>query len=235
MDKAHVAIATITLARAAAAQDVLLSGLEALAAFGCPVFATDGGSNSAFVHRARELRGVTFVEPACKGVWPQARSSLQAALASGAEHIFYTEPDKRDFFRDNLAAFIAEAPDDAGVVVVSRSAETLATFPAFQQYTESVINRCCAEVIGASFDYSYGPFLLAGDVVAHLAGVPDDIGWGWRPYAFAVTHRLGLTVESLARASACPAEQRRDAERVYRMQQLAESVRGLVLGVRATL
>jgi len=235
MDKAHVAVATITLARDAAEEAALLSGLEALAACGCPVFVTDGGSPPAFVHRARELEGLTVVEPACRAVWPQARSSLRAALASGAERIFYTEPDKRDFFRDDLASFIGDAPRDAGVVVVSRSAETLATFPAFQQYTEGVINRCCAEVIAASFDYSYGPFLLAADVVAHLAGAPDDIGWGWRLYAFAIAHRLGLTVQSLARASGCPPDQRRNAESLYRMQQLAESVRGLVLAAKASL
>ena len=235
MDKRYVAIATITLARDPAEHAVLLSGLETLAAFGCPVFVTDGGSDPDLVRCAREIEDVVLVEPACRGVWPQARSSLRAALASGAERIFYTEPDKREFFRDNLAGFIGEAPHDAGVVLVSRSAPTLATFPAFQQYTEGVINRCCAEVIEAPFDYRYGPFLLARDVVAHLASVPDDIGWGWRPCAFAIAHRLGLTVQSLARASACPSEQRSEAERVYRMQQLAESVRGLVLGARAPL
>jgi hypothetical protein len=235
MDKRHVAIATITLARDGAEHAVLLRGLEALAAFGRTVFVTDGGSDPDFVVRAREIEGVTLVEPACRGVWPQARSSLRAALASGAERIFYTEPDKRDFFSDDLAGFICEAPHDAGVVLVSRSAQTLVTFPAFQQYTEGVINRCCAEVIEASFDYSYGPFLLARDVVAHLAGAPDDVGWGWRPYAFVIAHRLGLGVQSLVRASACPSEQRSEAEKVYRMQQLAESVRGLVLGAKAPL
>src|SRR5512132_2625337 len=102
MDKAHVAIATITLARDAAEQDVLLNGLEALAAFGRPIFVTDGGSTAEFVRKARSIGGVTFVEPARRGIWPQARSSLEAARLSGARHVFYTEPDKRDFFRDNL-------------------------------------------------------------------------------------------------------------------------------------
>src|SRR5690349_18518009 len=99
MDQAQVAIATITLARDAKEQTVLLAGLEALAAFGRPVFVTDGGSSAEFVRLARSIGNVTLVEAAVKGVWPQARSSLDAARASGARHLFYTEPDKQDFFR----------------------------------------------------------------------------------------------------------------------------------------
>jgi hypothetical protein len=121
------------------------------------------------------------------------------------------------------------------VVLVARSPQQLATFPPLQQYTESVINRCCAEVIGEPFDYSYGPFLLESSVVPHLTPQKDDIGWGWRPYAFGIAHRMGLRIEQVLRASECPVEQRGDTERVYRMQQLAQSVEGIVLSTKAVL
>lgn len=235
MDKTHVAIATMTLARNADEGESLLTALEALVAPGLPVFVTDGGSDREFVERARALEGLTFTQPSRNGLWPQARRSLESARASGAAYILYTEPDKRDFFRENLEGFIDSAPADAGVVIVSRSADTLATFPAFQQYSESVINRCCSEVIGQDFDYSYGPFLLTNGLVPHLLSAPEEIGWGWRPYAFGIAHRLGLGVQALPKAAACPAEQRAEPQRVYRMQQLAEGVRGLVLSSKERL
>jgi hypothetical protein len=121
------------------------------------------------------------------------------------------------------------------VVLASRSAESYATFPEFQRHTEDAINTCCAELVGAPFDFTYGPFLLNGALLPCLERLPDDIGWGWRPYAFTTAHRLGLSVQSLARASACPPNQRSEAETIYRMQQLAESVRGLVLAAKTTL
>jgi hypothetical protein len=237
MNKAELAIATITRARDAHEADLLVSGLEALAACGVPIFATDGGSDAQFTERARRIGGLTFCANDGRGLWPQVRSSLNAARASGARFILYTEPDKRDFFSDNLDAFIADsnADENTGVILVSRSAQQLATFPTFQQYTESVINRCCAEVIGEPYDYSYGPFLLDSAVVPHLQPGKDDIGWGWRPYTFGIAHRLGMRIEQLLRASECPVDQREDSERVYRMHQLAESVEGMVLSTKAKL
>jgi hypothetical protein len=230
MARTHVAVATITLARGSEERSLLLSGLRALAALSIPVFATDGGSDAAFLEEACQIAGVTFCEPA-RGLWPQARRSLEAARALGAQWLLYTEPDKVDFFRERLPAFIESAPANQGigVVLVARDAGKLATFPAFQQYTESVINRCCAEVIGPSFDYSYGPFLLASSVVPHIIVPTEDVGWGWRPFTFGIAHRLGLRVEQAFAASNCPPGQRGDAERVYRMRQLAQSLEGLVL------
>jgi hypothetical protein len=236
MDKTHLAIATITLARKAEEQSLLLSGLRALAASSLPVFVTDGGSDPGFLQQARAVEGVTFCDPA-RALWPQTRRSLQAAHRAGARWILYTEPDKLDFFRENLAAFIGSIRVDerSGVVLVSRDAQKQASFPAFQQYTESVINRCCAELTGRSLDYSYGPFLLASSIVPRIVPPNEDIGWGWRPFTFGIAHRLGLRIEQVLAASPCPADQRADVERVYRMQQLAQSVEGLVLSTKVSL
>ncbi|HEY0337779.1 MAG TPA: hypothetical protein VGC70_10615, partial [Burkholderiales bacterium] len=149
----------------------------------------------------------------------------------------YTEPDKKDFFGERLETFIADAVDDrdTGVVLASRSRASLATFPPFQQYTESVINRCCAEVIGESFDYSYGPFLLQPAIVDRLERLEDRIGWGWRTFTFGIAHRLGLRVEQLLNGCACPVDQREDEQRIYRMSQLAQSVEGVALSTKARL
>ena len=235
MHTRDVAIATITLARNDRERDLLLAALRDLARADLPVFATDGGSGREFVEEVRKLEGFRLCQPEGAGLWPQVRASLKAAAASGAQFILYTEPDKRDFFREGLAPLIAESPDDAGVGVVlaSRAQRELSTFPAFQQYTESVINRCCAEVTGQAFDFSYGPFLLQASVVQHLDPRNDDVGWGWRTYTFAIAHRLGLRLEQRLRGRACPPEQRSDAESIYRMEQLAQSLEGLVLATKA--
>jgi hypothetical protein len=237
VNKADVAIATITWARDAKESELLLSSLETLATHGLPIFVTDGGSGAEFMARARRVRALKFCESGGPGLWPQVRSSLDAARAAGGRFILYTEPDKQDFFRDNLDAFIDEArvDENTGVVLVSRTAERNVTFPPFQQYTESVIDRCCAEVIGETFDYSYGPFLLNRAVVPHLQPPREDVGWGWRPYAFGIAHRLGLRVSQVLRASDCPLDQRGESNRVYRMEQLAQSIEGAVLSTRAPL
>ena len=221
-------------AGAEATSMLLLEALEVLGSFGLPVFATDGGSSGDFVASARTLRGIHFCDGVARGLWPQTRASLHAALASGAQYVLYTEPDKVQFFRTNLAAVLNEAELDerTGVLVVARAPHVLRTFPDFQQYTESVINRCCAEVIGAELDYSYGPFVLRSSLIAHVAPPSDDIGWGWRPYAFATAHRQGFSVRQTLQAAGCPPEQRHDSEHIHRMEQLAQSVRGLAAAAR---
>jgi hypothetical protein len=233
MDKRDVSIATMTWARDADEERLVGESAEHLAALGVPVYATDGGSAPEFVNFLRALPNFTVFEAGSPGVWTQARRSVRAAIEAGSPFVLYTESDKRDFFRDRLEEFVGEAPvgENLGVVLASRSAESYATFPEFQRRTEEAINRCCAELAGHYFDFTYGPFIFNRALLPALERLPDDIGWGWRPYAFAVAHRLGYRVESIAKDLPCPAEQREDdsRERLYRMRQLGQSVQGLLL------
>ena len=233
MDKSGVTIATMTWARDAQEERLLRESLRGLAALNVPAFVTDGGSPERFLDFVRGFAHFSVFQADAPGLWPQVRRSIRAAHDSAASFILYTEPDKRDFFRAGLPEFISEATGGgrAGVVLAARNAGSFATFPEFQRDTEAAINRCCAEVVGAQGDFTYGPFLLNRALVPHLSQAPDDIGWGWRPYAFGVARRLGYRVAFVERDLPCPAEQRDDsrAERVYRMKQLSERVRGLVL------
>jgi hypothetical protein len=233
MDFGEVAVATLTWARDAAEERLLRESLTLLAGFGAPVFVTDGGSGAAFVDFIQALPNFRVFESAAPGVWPQARTSIGAAAdTTNARFILYTEPDKRDFFRESLRGFVSEAPSDTdvGVVLASRSAESFNTFPAFQRHTETAINRCCAEVLGVDADYTYGPFLLDRALVPHLARAADDIGWGWRPYAFGTARAHGHRILRVEGNLPCPPEQREDgkAERLYRVKQLGQNVRGLL-------
>ena len=232
MEEREVAVATMTWARDAAEEALLRESLPALAALGAPVYVTDGGSGAAFVDFLRALPNFHVCDPPRRGPWAQAAQSLRAARASGRGFVLYTEPDKTDFFRRVLPEFISAAPagEDVGVVLASRSEMSFETFPEFQRRTEEAINLCCAEVVGARFDYSYGPFLLKGALVNVLDSAPPELDWGWRPYAFGTARRLGYRVEGLVRELPCPHAQRADSprERLLRMRQLAQSVEGLL-------
>ena len=237
MKREDVSVATMTWARDAAEEAVLRESLPRLASLGVPVYVTDGGSGAAFINFLRALPNFLLCDPPRRGPWEQARQSLLAARASGRRVVLYTEPDKTDFFRRALPEFVSAAPaeKDVGVVLASRSESSFKTFPEFQRRTEEAINLCCAEVVGAHFDFSYGPFLLNGALVHVLDSAPRELAWGWRPYAFGTARRLGYRVESIVKDSPCPPAQREDnpRERLLRIRQLAQSVEGLLRSTTA--
>ena len=119
----------------------------------------------------------------------------------------------------------------SGIFLASRSVGGFATFPSFQKMTETTINNCCAEVIGKPLDFTYGPFLLNSNLVPYLDLVKEDVGWGWRPYTFIIASRLGYNVDAYVSDFFCPGDQRDDdpKERIYRMRQLEQNIRGIVL------
>lgn len=233
MDKHNVAVATMTWARDEEEERLLREAVTYLAEEKIPTFITDGGSGPDFVSFLRNLPGFQVFEAGVPGVFPQSRQSLRAAVDSGAEFILYTEPDKKLFFDGKLREFIAGAPagDHVGVVLAARSEKSFATFPEFQRYTESAINRLCAEFVGEQADFTYGPFLVNRELTSYLDVLEDDVGWGWRPFIFAAAHNAGYRVVHLVDDFPCPPEQQGDnrAERIYRMRQLGQSINGLVV------
>ena len=232
-------VATITWARDEAETQLLQESLQQLAELEIPVFITDGGSGAGFLGWVQSIPHFVLLTTEGKGVWAQARNSLRQAYQTAAPFILYTEPDKRDFFQHHLPQWIENAwvNETTGVMTASRSAAAFATFPAFQQLTETTINRCCEEILGAYVDYTYGPFLLNRKLVPYLELVKEDIGWGWRPYVFGIAKRLGYSVEAFRGDFFCPVHQRQDdpAERIYRMRQLSQNMEGLTLAATLPL
>jgi hypothetical protein len=225
----NVCIATISWARNEEEENTLSESLTGLAGLGIPVYITDGGSSERFRKCLNSFPN--FAVQQAKGLWPQAKNSIRAAQQSGAHFILYTEPDKFEFFSNHLSNLFRQPVDDkTGVLLASRSSQGFSTFPSFQQMTETTINNCCKEVIGKDIDYCYGPFLFNVKLIPYLDALDDNCGWGWRPFVFAMAHRLGLRVESFQGDFYCPADQRQDdeGERIYRMKQLTQNINGLV-------
>jgi hypothetical protein len=237
MNRQNISIATISLIRDEQEEQLLRSSLTQLAALDIPVFITDGGSPAGFLDFVASFPHFTILH--ARGLWAQAKNSIMHAHQSASPFILYTEPDKLDFFQKGLPDMLDQATVDAhtGVLLASRSDTGFATFPSFQQMTETTINNCLAEITGKAFDYTYGPFLLNRQLVPYLNLIHEDIGWGWRPFAFGIAHRLGLTVKAFTGHFFCPADQREDdaKERIYRMRQLTQNIQGLVQSANMTL
>jgi hypothetical protein len=236
--RADVVFATMTLARTATESDLLVRALESLARFNRPIMVADGGSSPAFVHRISALAPTIEVLGSRfgGGLVGQIRTALDAALGTGHPIICYTEPDKLDFFGHGVEPFIDSVRPDAsfGAVVAGRTAAAFDTFPQLQQYTERAINDLVAEVVGIPGDYSYGPFAMAPELAQRVVELSEDVGWGWRHYAFATARRLGRSVALHRGDFACPADQRSEdaTERWHRVRQLEQNSRGLLLARR---
>jgi hypothetical protein len=226
-----IAIVTVTWARDPAEAALIAGALELLAGAGAPVIVADRTGSPAFTARLARV-GVRLVTPAGPGLVAQVQAAAAAAASLGTRFLLYTEPDKQAFFRDSLPGFLARAPrgDDVGVVLAARTDESFATFPPMQRYVETVVNTLCGQLTGVSADYSFGPFLLHRNLLPHIARMPAEVGWGWRPSTFLAAHRQGLRIVPIADELPCPLDQRRedDADRSHRLRQLSQNVRGLV-------
>jgi hypothetical protein len=203
-----------------------------LASYNIPVFVTDGGSPDPFIRFLKSFPHFTVAQAEVKGLMAQITHSVSAAGSSRKPFLLYTEPDKKFFF-EALPAFLEEAPsrEEEGIFLASRAAAGFASYPAFQQMTETCINNCCTEVTDLYLDYTYGPFLMNRQLAPYLSRVTEDIGWGWRPFMFIMAKRLGLRLGEYRGEYLAPPEQRTDTapERLYRMKQLEQNIRGTLL------
>lgn len=226
----ELCIVTISLAKNKEEEKLLSTSLEQLAALNIPVYITDGGSSKNFIEFLQSISHFKIFE--AKGLWPQAKMSITQAAEYGAKFIFYTEPDKLEFFTNHLRKMLEaiNVDEKTGIVLASRSVKGFSTFPSFQQMTETTINNCCKEVTGKEIDYCYGPFLFNAQLIPLLEKLDDNIGWGWRPFTFAIAHRLSLEVSGFKNDFYCPSDQREDevTERIYRMKQLTQNINGII-------
>lgn len=110
----RIGILTITLARSTQEEKRITTTLGilyenlALAGRQMPIVAVDGGSNTPFVNRVKEILGVDVTLASEKGLFPQVLASLQLAKDHEINAILYTESDKILFF-ETINKLLTEA------------------------------------------------------------------------------------------------------------------------------
>lgn len=231
MDLNRIVVATITRARDAGEERLVARTLNGLAALGLPIVASDGGSSEAFLRELSQIPGLSLAASEHPGMTGQVKASVRLARAFGRPWVLYLESDKELFVRQWLPDFVASAAhaDDADVILASRSQDAFGTFPTFQRRTESAFNAVTSAVIGVEADYLYGPFLMRQVVAVHVDDVAPELGWGWRPFVFALAGRRAGGLRIVNGDYVCPPEQRHedDGERLHRLRQFAQNVDGL--------
>jgi hypothetical protein len=234
----NLTIATMVWARSSPEEELFWASLTTLAEVGPRLMVADGGSRDVFLAQLETLPNVTLLRGA-RGVVPQTRASLRAALAAEAPFILYTEPDKLEFFRTSLRAFIADAPSNPrlGVSIAARTPASFQTFPATQRRTEGTTNALFARETGVEGDFCDGPLIINRALIPLLDEIPDDLGWGWRFYLMGRAQRASYELRLFATEVPCPADQQDDTreERMHRMSQLRQNLDGMirVLGAQA--
>ncbi len=131
----HV-VSTITLARDDQERQAMESGLSILSAKGFrAIVVVDGGSSEDFLTTITALPRVMLAAPSAPGLFGQVKTSLQIARDLGSHYVFYTEPNKPQFFAEKLDAFLGNVTQlaagvaDFGLALPARSAASLATSP----------------------------------------------------------------------------------------------------------
>src|SRR5690348_240507 len=117
MQKTELSIAAISLARNDGEEKLLRTSLKQLAELNIPVYITDGGSSEGFLEFLHSIPHFIVME--AKGLWPQAKKSITEAHKAGTKFIFYTEPDKQEFFIHHLQKMLKAmiVNENTGVVL----------------------------------------------------------------------------------------------------------------------
>jgi len=212
----EIPIVTVTLARGEREGEHLLGALRELRGqVGAPVFVTDGGSTPAFRADLRRITGLTVTDPPVSGLAAQVRRSLLAGGEHPSRFVLYTEPDKVWFFRNRLAQFlrlgreiVANDPERLGLLLPTRSATSFSSYPAAQRSHERATDDLLGEITGVRGDFTYGPRIIAREVLAPILESNEELGWGWLSAAVVLAYRSGRAIRCLEMDLPCPEEDR---------------------------
>jgi hypothetical protein len=231
------AVVTMTRARDEAESQAAIASLTALEALGFPIFASDANSIPEFRKAMQHLRNLH----SCAGgstLVSQIKAAIQRAADEGHRYVFYTEPDKREFFLGGARGFLdaAQRQEDTAIFLAARDEASFSTFPIGQQTTERAVQQVAGVFLCPLPDLLYGPLVLDLEMaMPHLDAITDDLVWGWRLYLIARAVKNGRAVRGVTGSFPCPMDQRDEddpASRLYRIEQARQCLEGIRLGLR---
>jgi hypothetical protein len=212
----------------------VLASLRVLAKFRVPIYVTDDLSSlPEFSAKIRRMSGVMYRQSG-RSLAQRVKLAISRALRDSApDFVFYTEPDKKEFFQRDVSRLLEFAAKhrEAALIIPSRDHTAFTSFPEMQQRPESVFSSLAGNFTSSHIgDWLYGPMVLNPKLVQeYLDDVPDDLGWGWRIYLITRCLKAELSVLSYTGNFCCPQSQREQDEKgdIYRLQQLQENIAGL--------
>ena len=155
MNKKDISIVTMTRAKP---DDYELhrAALRELAALRLPTVITDGGSGEEFLSYLNSFPNFIVQRAARAGAFLQIKTSFDRARQFATPYVLYTEPDKQFFFQQRLAEFIERASSHSttGIIIPARTAESFASYPESQRFTEAFTNQLCSRIVGKDGDFS---------------------------------------------------------------------------------
>lgn len=232
-------VSTITWARDRREEDLVYDSLSKLSSKNIHVIAVDGGSREEFLDKIKTLRNISIFRSSKEGLQNQILESLNKAQTS-SKYVFYTESNKNDFFKNHLDEFLSEAAkiidkdSNVGIILPSRTEESFSTYPVFQKKSESFLNMTLNELLDKkTVDFTYGPRVIASDLIRYIGQLPKDIGWGWMTYLLFIAKKLGKNIHAVDLNLSCPQNERENtpSEKLLRLRQLKNHIQATEEGL----
>jgi hypothetical protein len=193
--RSDIVISTVSWIRTPKESQVVLKTIELLTKLDVPIVIVDAGSPPQDLEKIHSFKNVTLFKSEL-GLTEQLLISHREAEKLG-EYIFYLHTDKYDFARDAAPKVIEMYRSLAkkGVLIPTRTEESLSTYPVFQRKEEDYLNYFMSDYIGTEADYYAGPKIYPTSLVKYLDKLDGNIGWGIESYFYAIAKRLNLSFD----------------------------------------
>lgn len=240
MNRHKIVATTISLARSSQEEKRIQDSLKILSGKNLEAITiVDGGSSRDFISEIKKMPNVNLEIHPELSLQESIKKSLTIAKSYKPTAIFYTESDKKDFFKNNLEIFLDEAltiienDPNFGIIIPSRTKESFSKFPAFQQYTENTINNLIGNFLdekNSHNDYCYGPRIISPKLITYIDKLPKNIGWGWLSFLLITSALLGKKNYTVQLNLPSPTEEFTEKEKIklYRTKQLIDHAKGIL-------
>jgi hypothetical protein len=190
--KSSVAIATVSWIRNDEERDVVLETFSNLSQLNLPIITVDSGSSEEDQKKIASIKNVLFFKSK-EGITKRLVFSQQEA-AKHADYIFYLQSDKKDFAKNDVPKMIDYyvKQQEKGLLIPSRTKESFATYPSYQQKHEEFLNWFIGDYVKIEEDYYAGPKIYPATVTKYLHEIKGEQWWGIEAFIYVLAKKLNL-------------------------------------------